>query len=298
MLSRRLAGSAWIRESSRRHADSVNPRTAAVFECARAEGRAALISYLPAGFPSVTGSIELIRSVLEGGVDLVEIGLPYSDPLMDGPAIQQAVEIALAEGVTTSDVLRVVSEVNPGDNQAVVVMSYWNPIERYGQRRFAKDLQAAGGSGVITPDLIPEEAREWIESTDEAQVDRTFLVAPSSTDARLERVIGACTGFVYAASTMGVTGARDHVSSAAPALVNRVRARTTAPIGVGLGVSTAEQAQDIAGYADGVIVGSAFVRRVLDAPDLHAAKESVRSFAEELAQGVRGSSVRASNVPG
>jgi tryptophan synthase alpha chain len=198
----------------------MNPRTAAVFETARQEGRAALIGYLPAGFPTVSASIELIQAMFDGGVDLVEVGLPYSDPLMDGPAIQEAVETALAAGVTTSDVMRVVSEVAPGENQAVVVMSYWNPIERYGQSRFAQDLHAAGGSGVITPDLIPEEAGEWIEATNHAGIDRTFLVAPSSTDARIDRVASACTGFVYAASTMGVTGARDQVSSAAPELVS------------------------------------------------------------------------------
>lgn len=265
----------------------MNPRTAAVFEAARHEGRAALIGYLPAGFPSVEASIELIQAMFDGGVDLVEVGLPYSDPLMDGPAIQEAVETALAAGVTTPDVMRVVREVTPGESQAVVVMSYWNPIERYGQTRFARDLDAAGGSGVITPDLIPEEAGEWIEATNDAGIDRTFLVAPSSTDDRIDRVAAACTGFVYAASTMGVTGARDQVSSAAPALVARVRPRTDAPIGVGLGVSTAQQAADIAGYADGVIVGSAFVRRILDATDLASATESVRTFAAELAVGVR-----------
>lgn len=266
----------------------MHPRTSSVFETARNEDRAVLIGYLPAGFPTVDHSIELIRSMFEGGVDLVEVGLPYSDPLMDGPAIQEAVETALAAGVTTADVLRVVAESDPGAGQAVVVMSYWNPIERYGQRAFAADLRDAGGSGVITPDLIPEEAGEWIEATDSAGMDRTFLVAPSSTDVRIDRVTKACTGFVYAASTMGVTGARDQVSSSAPELVARVRRHSSAPIGVGLGVSSAEQAADIAGYADAVIVGSAFVRRILDAPDQESARESVRSFAAELATGVRG----------
>lgn len=265
----------------------MNPRTASVFERARSEGRAVLIGYLPAGFPTVDASVELISSMLEGGVDLVEVGLPYSDPLMDGAAIQQAVETALSAGVTTADVLDVVRAIEPDDSQAVVVMSYWNPIERYGHERFAEDLAAAGGSGVITPDLIPEEATSWMDATDAAGIDRTFLVAPSSTDARIDLVTGACSGFVYAASTMGVTGARDHVSSAAPMLVERVRAHTSAPIGVGLGVSSADQAAAIAAYADGVIVGSAFVRRILDAADLDDAKLAVRSFATELASGVR-----------
>lgn len=265
----------------------MNSRTQAVFEAARAESRAALIGYLPAGFPTRDASIALMGEMLAGGVDLVEVGLPYSDPLMDGAAIQDAVQIALAEGTTTEDVLAVVESLALRDEQAAVVMSYWNPIERFGLERFVDRMVAAGGSGVITPDLTPEEAGPWIAATDFAGIDRTFLVAPSSTDARIEKVARACTGFVYAASTMGVTGARDQVSSAAPALVARVRDRTKAPIGVGLGVSSSDQAAGIASYADGVIVGSAFVRRILDADDIGAARASVRAFAEELAEGVR-----------
>jgi len=242
---------------------------------------------LPAGFPTIEASIALIDEMLAGGVDLVEVGLPYSDPLMDGAAIQDAVQIALSEGTTTDDVLSVVESIALEDEQAAVVMSYWNPIERFGLERFVDRMVAAGGSGVITPDLTPEEAGPWMAATDNAGIDRTFLVAPSSTDARIETVARACTGFVYAASTMGVTGARDQVSTAAPALVARVRDRTQAPIGVGLGVSSGDQAAGIAAYADGVIVGSAFVRRILDAQDLGAARASVRAFAEELAEGVR-----------
>jgi len=265
----------------------VNPRTAALFADARAESRAALIGYLPAGFPTVEASTSLIDEMLAGGVDLVEVGLPYSDPLMDGVAIQDAVQIALAEGTTTHDVLSIVERISLSGSQAAVVMSYWNPIERFGLQSFVDRLAAAGGSGVITPDLTPEEAGPWIAATDSNDIDRTFLVAPSSTDARIRTVAETCTGFVYAASTMGVTGARDQVSNAAPTLVERVRGCTSAPIGVGLGVSSADQAAGIAGYADGVIVGSAFVRRILDAGDLAAARASVRAFAEELAEGVR-----------
>lgn len=265
----------------------VNPRTRAVFDRASREGRAALIAYLPAGFPTVTDSIVLINEVLAGGVDLVEVGLPYSDPLMDGLAIQQAVDIALQAGTTPRDVLHVVDRLSLGSEHAAVVMSYWNPIERFGIESFVSTLAAAGGSGVITPDLTPEEAGEWIAATNEHDIDRTFLVAPSSTDERIRRVLDTCSGFVYAASTMGVTGARDHVSSAAPTLVARVREMSSAPIGVGLGVSTGDQAADIASYADGVIVGSAFVRRILEASDLESARRAVRAFSEELAAGVR-----------
>ena len=265
----------------------MNLRTTRVFETAREESRAAVIGYLPAGFPDVASSVALIDEMLAGGIDLVEVGLPYSDPLMDGAAIQEAVEMALAAGTNTSDVLSVVDRIDAGDHQAVVVMSYWNPIERFGADRFAAGLADAGGSGVITPDLTPEEAGAWIAATSSQDLDRTFLVAPSSTDERIDTVVSACTGFVYAASTMGVTGARDQVSSAAPTLVARVRERTAAPVGVGLGVSSGDQAATIAGYADGVIVGSAFVRRILEAGDLSSARRAVRTFAEELAEGVR-----------
>ena len=264
----------------------VNPRTAAVFDAARTQQRSALIGYLPAGFPNVDDSVEIFQTMLDTGVDLLEVGLPYSDPLMDGPAIQKSVEIALECGVTTADVLNVVDRLTPAEGQAVYVMSYWNPIERFGMQKFADELAAGGGSGVITPDLTPEEADAWIEVTKAAGIDRTFLVAPSSTDARIDIVSGATTGFVYAASTMGVTGTRDTVSDAAPQLVGRVRERTSQPIGVGLGVSSAEQAASIAGYADGVIVGSAFIRRVLDAESSAEATAEVGRFAAELREGV------------
>ena len=168
-----------------------------------------------------------------------------------------------------------------------VVMSYWNPIERYGVERFADRLADAGGVGVITPDLTPEEAGPWIAATDRRGLDRVFLVAPSSTDARIVTVAAATSGFVYAASVMGVTGARAQVGAAAPELVRRTRALTTLPIAVGLGVSTGAQAADLAGYADGVIVGSAFVRHILQADDHEQARAGVRDLAAELARGVR-----------
>src|SRR5690606_24020944 len=170
-------------------------------------------------------------------------------------------------GIRTRDVLRTVEAVASLGVPAVL-MTYWNPIERYGVERFARDLAAAGGSGLITPDLIPEEAGEWIAASDATGLDRVFLVAPSSSPERIKITVSACRGFVYAASVMGVTGAREHTSAVAPELVARTRAATSLPIGVGLGVSNADQAAEVASYADAVIVGSAFVRRVLDAPDV------------------------------
>lgn len=256
------------------------------FATARSEGRAALVGYIPAGFPTADGSVALIRAMVEAGVDIVEVGLPYSDPLMDGAAIQDAVAQALAAGTTTDTVLDTVAQVSDLD-AAVVVMTYWNPVERYGVERFAARLADAGGRGLITPDLTPEEAGPWIEASRANGLDRVFLVAPSSTDERIDQVTAVTSGFLYAASTMGVTGARTSVSSAAPTLVARCRPRTDLPIAVGLGVSTGEQAAEVAAYADGVIVGSAFVRRVLDADDLAAACASVGALAVELADGVR-----------
>lgn len=256
------------------------------FERARADGRAALIGYLPAGFPSVPGAVAALSEMVAGGVDIVEVGLPYSDPLMDGPTIQAAVDRALAGGSHTADVLHTVQAV-AGTGVPVLVMTYWNPIVQYGVERFAADLAAAGGSGLITPDLTPEEAGDWLTAADAAGLDPVFLVAPSSTDERIALVTALCRGFVYAASTMGVTGARDRVSDRAPRLVERIRAATALPIGVGLGVSTGAQAAEVAGYADGVIVGSAFVRALLDAPSEAAGLVAVRELAADLAAGVR-----------
>jgi len=264
----------------------VNPRQEAVFAQAQSEGRAALIGYLPADFPNHAQSVELMCAMVESGVDLIEVGLPYSDPLMDGPAIQAAVDTALRSGSTTATVVDVVREVTQAGGTALV-MSYWNPIERYGVERFSAELAQVGGVGVITPDLTPEEAGAWVTATDHHGIDRTFLVAPSSTDLRLRSVTALTTGFVYAASTMGVTGARTAVSSAAPELVERVRTVTSLPVCVGLGVSTGAQAAEVAAYADGVIVGSAFIQAIATAPSHDAAVRAVSALAAELAAGVR-----------
>ncbi|PZS24719.1 MAG: tryptophan synthase subunit alpha [Pseudonocardiales bacterium] len=253
---------------------------------ARAENRAALIGYLPVGYPSVELSIEAMRAIVEGGADVVEVGVPYSDPVMDGPTIQAAAEPAVRAGVSISDALRAVGAV-ARSGAAAVVMSYWNPIDRYGVERFAADLGAAGGSGAITPDLVPDEATAWLAATDTHGLDRVFLVAPCSTDARIVATAAASRGFVYAASTMGVTGARAAVGGAAETLVRRVRALAPdSPVCVGLGVSNGAQAAEVAAFADGVIVGSALVRCLLDSPDAGGVA-AVRDLAADLAAGVR-----------
>ncbi|GLU45923.1 tryptophan synthase subunit alpha [Nocardiopsis ansamitocini] len=256
---------------------------------AKEQGRAALIGYLPAGFPDVESSIRVVQAMVEGGCDVIEVGLPYSDPTMDGPTIQKAADMALVAGTTPKDVLAVV-RATAETGAAALVMSYWNPIERYGVDAFAADMAAAGGAGVITPDLIPEEAEPWIAASDAAGLDRVFLVAPSSTDARLALTCQASRGFVYAASLMGVTGTRAEVSGMAERLVERTRVVTAdsgLPVCVGLGISNGAQAAQVAAYADGVIVGAGFCQRILDAPDLETGLVAVRSFATELAEGVR-----------
>ncbi|SNY50935.1 tryptophan synthase subunit alpha [Paractinoplanes atraurantiacus] len=258
-----------------------------VFAKAKAENRSVLIGCMPAGFPTVEDSIASMIAMHEAGCDVIEVELPYSDPVMDGPVIQKASDIALAAGVRTRDTLKIIEAV-ARTGAPVVLMTYWNPIEKYGVNAFARDLAAAGATGMITPDLIPDEAAEWIAASDEHRIDRTFLVSPSSTDERIAMTVAQCRGFVYATALMGVTGARTSVSSQAPELVDRVRhADPHMPVGVGLGVGNGAQAAEVAGFADGVIVGSALIRSVLEAPDRATGLSRLRTLSAELAEGVR-----------
>ncbi len=259
---------------------------AGVIARAGEQGRAALIGYLPVGYPSVDVSIDAMRAMVANGVDIVEVGVPYSDPVMDGPTIQAAAEPAVRAGVGMHDALRAVSAVADA-GAAAVIMSYWNPVERYGVQRFAADLADAGGAGAITPDLIPDEAAPWLAASDEHGLDRVFLVAPSSSDTRIVSTAAASRGFVYAAAVMGVTGARTSVGTAAASLVRRVRhLAPQVAVCVGLGVSSGEQAHEVAAFADGVIVGSALVRCLLDSPDADGVA-AVGELAADLAAGVR-----------
>ncbi|MCW2760279.1 MAG: tryptophan synthase subunit alpha [Marmoricola sp.] len=271
--------------------------TGRAFEKTRAEGRAALVGYLPAGFPDVQGGIDAMKVMVDSGCDVIEVGLPYSDPVMDGPTIQAAAQRALEGGIRTSDVMRTVEAV-AATGTPTVVMTYWNPVEHYGRasgrsdepsrvERFAADLANAGGAGLITPDLTPDSADEWISAADRHDLDQIFLVAPSSTDERLRFTAAACRGFVYATAVMGVTGARTSTSDLSAPLVERTRKVTDLPVGVGLGVSNGDQAAEVAGYADAVIVGSAFVRAMLDAEDRRAGLAALSALTEDLAAGVR-----------
>jgi tryptophan synthase alpha chain len=267
--------------------------TGAALAQIRASGRGALVGYLPVGYPSVEISLSALKALSgdgsSAGVDLVEVGMPYSDPVMDGITIQRAGTRALQRGVRTRDVFTAVEAV-AGTGTPAVVMTYWNLIEHYGPMRFARDLAQAGGAGAITPDLTPDEAAEWFAVSDAHDLDRIFLVSPSSTDERLARTVSACRGWVYATSVMGVTGARPQTSAAEPALVSRIRAADpSALIGVGLGVSDGSQAHEVTAYADAVIVGSALVKTLLDADDAGrpADLSSLRALVADLAEGVR-----------
>jgi tryptophan synthase alpha chain len=258
----------------------------AVLAKAKAQGRAALVGYLPVGFPDLQASIDAMVAMVEAGVDIVEIGVPYTDPLMDGPVIANAADVALQNGTRLKDVFTAVRAVADAGAPALV-MTYWNPVLRYGVDRFADDLAKAGGAGLITPDLIPDEGAQWMAAAERNDLDHVFLVAPSSTPQRLRNTTAACSGFVYAASTMGVTGTRTSVGDAAEVLVTRTRLITDLPICVGLGVSTGDQAAQVAAFADGVIVGSALVRALTDAGSPADGLNAVRELSAELAAGVR-----------
>lgn len=255
-----------------------------LFVRVRKENRAALIGYLPAGFPTQQGCVDALTAMVNGGVDAVEIGFPYSDPVMDGPVIQAAADTSLRNGTGAKEVfatIGAVSKIAP-----TVVMTYWNPIERYGVGKFLEDLKSHGGSGVITPDLTIEESSEWIVTSTARDTNRIYVVAPSTSEDRLRKVTEATSGFIYAASLMGVTGTRTSISSTARGLVARLRAVTDLPIAVGLGVSTPEQAHEVAQYADGVIVGSAFIRLLQESQSLAEGIEKVGALAMKLSKGL------------
>jgi tryptophan synthase alpha chain len=244
----------------------------------RSENRAALIAYIPAGFPSQAGCAKAIQALADAGVDAIEIGFPYSDPVMDGPVIQEAAEISLKGGTNAADVFAALKTATD-TGVAAVVMTYWNPIERYGVDNFAQSIADNGGSGVITPDLTIEESDRWLAAASKNKINPIYVVAPSTNAARLAEVTAKTGGFVYAASLMGVTGTRTSVSADA--------SDTNLPISVGLGVSTREQAKSLAAYADGVIVGSAFIKLLLDAKSEQEGLDAISHLARELALGVR-----------
>lgn len=256
------------------------------FSKANSENRAALIGFITAGFPEKEKCIEMAKAMVDGGVDIIEVGFPYSDPVMDGPVIQRAGELALENGVKSKDVLEIVAEISKF-GVPTLVMTYWNPIEKYGVEKFARDLKTAGGIGLITPDLTIEEAESWNKLAKEYDLAKVYVLAPSSSDIRIEKVSKECAGFIYAASLMGVTGTRESVSVDASSLVERIRKFSKLPVSVGLGVSNAEQAKAVAKYSDGVIVGSAFIKTIQEAKDFDSGLKNVRELASKLREGVK-----------
>lgn len=256
-------------------------KAAAAIDRAKAEGRAALVGYLPAGYPSVGESIEAAIQLARNGADIIEIGIPYSDPVMDGSVIQAATTEALATGFRVASVFDVVKAVTEATDAAVLVMTYWNPVMRMGVDEFARRLAEAGGAGLITPDLIPDEASEWFEASDEYGLDRVFLVAPSTSPERMSMTVAATRGFTYAVSLMGVTGARAAVDESAQRVVAEARAAGAERVCVGLGVSSADHVREIAAYADGVIVGTAIVGALRD-----GGPDAVGRLAAELSSGL------------
>ena len=256
-----------------------------IFAKCKNENRAALIGFITAGFPNKESSVEIAKAMISGGVDIIEVGFPYSDPVMDGPVIQRAGEQALALGTNSRDVLKIVSEISML-GVPVLVMTYWNPIEKFGINKFSEELIAAGGVGLITPDLTIEEAETWNEIADGKKLAKVYVLAPSSSDERVKLVSENCSGFIYAASLMGVTGTRESVSGDASQLVSRIRRNSKLPVAVGLGVSNGEQARSVAAYADGVIVGSAFIKAIQSAEDFNSGLAAVKKLASELRAGV------------
>ena len=235
-----------------------------VIAARREHGSGALVGYLPVGYPDLATSIEAAVALAENGVDAIELGLPYSDPVMDGAVIQKATQVALAGGFRLRHGFEAVAAITARVDTPVLLMTYWNPVVQFGVDRFADELVAAGGAGLITPDLIPDEAGEWLAASDRTGLDRVFLAAPSSTDERLRQAVEKSRGFVYAVSTMGITGARSDVDSAARGLVARLRTAGATSTCVGLGISTPDQVREVLAYADGAIVGSLLVKALTD----------------------------------
>ncbi|MET0302798.1 MAG: tryptophan synthase subunit alpha [Microbacteriaceae bacterium] len=239
-------------------------RVAEAIQARRDAGSGALIGYLPVGFPDLDTSVEAAVALAENGVDALELGVPYSDPVMDGLAIQKATQVALSNGFRLHDVFTAVERIRARVDVPVLVMTYWNPVLQYGAERFAGALRDAGGAGLITPDITPDSASDWIAISDAMELDRVFLAAPSSTDARLRETVEASRGFVYAVSTMGITGARADVDAAARSLMTRLRDAGAANACVGIGISTGEQVRQVLEYSDGAIVGSVLVSALAD----------------------------------
>lgn len=257
-------------------------RIRSTFEAAKREHRAAFMPYHAMGYPDRATSIEVVAALADVGADLFEIGIPHSDPLADGPTVQTATHTALVNGTTVADCLAMVRELRArGVQQPFCTMTYYNPLLRYGLERFVADAAAAGVDGLIVPDLPPEEADILETACRAAGLATVYMLAPTSTEARIRLVAQRATGFIYLVSVTGTTGARNELPSDLAAFVQRVRAQTNLPLAIGFGIGTGEQAAAVAAIADGVVVGSALVKAAGDLDGVAV----VRRLGAELAAG-------------
>lgn len=263
-------------------------RIDARFRALKEKKQTAFIPYITAGDPTLARTEEIVLALDAAGADVIELGVPFSDPVGDGPVIQEAAQRALARGATLPSILDSVRRIREQSQVPILLFSYFNPLLAYGLTRFAKDAAAAGVDGVLCVDLPPEEAEEEYKAAlDAAALCTIFLVAPTTTDARIETIARCCTGFVYYVSRMGVTGERQSLAADLQEALARIHQHTDKPVAVGFGIATPEQARHVAGMAEGVVVGSAIVRLIAsigDAPELAA---RVRAFASELADASR-----------
>ncbi len=260
-------------------AEAPKERLAATFARGRDADRALLMPFLVCGYPDDDTFVALAAGAAEAGADVLEVGIPFSDPIMDGPVIQAATTAVLRRGMPTRHALDLIGRASEAAGIPLVAMTYYNLPFRMGPDRFAAALAAGGGSGAILPDLSLEDAEPWRKACTAASIAPVFIAAQTSSDERLRMIGEAGDGFIYAASLLGVTGVRDAVSERARGLVDRIRAASDLPVALGIGVSTADQVRQVAAFADGVIVGSALVRTIADANDPVGA---ARTFLGEL----------------
>lgn len=246
------------------------------FKTLKKKGEKAFIPYIMSGDPSVDATKRLVTELEEGGADIIELGVPFSDPLADGPTIQRASERALAQGVTLRKVLALVEEIRKVSQIPLLLMTYFNPVFKYGIEAFAKDASKVGVDGVIIPDLIPDEADDFQILARQYHLDTVFLLAPTSTEDRIRKVIRSSTGFIYYVSITGTTGAKLLMDDTMKTTLNNIRAITPKPVAVGFGVSGPEDAKAVASIADGVIVGSAIVRLIAEGKDIREFTKSLR----------------------
>jgi tryptophan synthase alpha chain len=246
------------------------------FKTLKKKGRKAFIPYIMSGDPSLDATKKLAAELEAAGADIIELGVPFSDPLADGPAIQRASERALAQGVTLRKVFTLVEEIRQVSQVPLILMTYYNPVFKYGIEEFAKEALRVGVDGIIIPDLIPDEADDFLAHTRQYNLDTIFLLAPTSTEERIRKVIRSSTGFIYYVSITGTTGAKLLMDDAMKTTLTNIRAMTPKPVAVGFGVSGPEDARAVASIADGVIVGSAIVRLIADGKDTREFAKSLR----------------------